>query len=130
MQNRPTAAELLEAIRELLTNEMIPTISDGGLRFKALIAANLLSITERELTLSDDLMDQELARLRTLFPGIITAGAPHRDAIRTLNRALGAYIRSGEAEGELAERIHAHVRQTLIDQLKVSNPKFLAKYKS
>lgn len=132
MQNRPTAPQLLEAVRELLTNEIIPTISDGGLRFKALIAVNLLAITERELAAGDSSMTAELSRLQTLTHNEIPIpdGEPLADSIRSLNHDLARLIRNEDAdEGAFAEQVRAHVRQTLIDQLKVSNPKFLAKYK-
>jgi hypothetical protein len=133
MQNRPTAGELLEAIRELLTGEIMPTITDGGLRFKALIAANLLSILEREQASGEALIDVELARLANLLQEASQPEAKtvqeKRDAILDLNRKLGARIRAGEADsGEFGAKVQAHVRQTLIDQLKVSNPKFLAKF--
>lgn len=130
MQNRPTAPELLEAIRELLTNEIMPTIGDGSLRFKVLIAANLLSITERELAAGDAPKIAELNRLQTLMHGEIPEGEPLAESIRGFNRGLAELIRNGEVDGEeFAERVRAHIRQTLIDQLTVSNPKFLAKFK-
>ncbi len=126
MQNRPTAAELLEAVRELLTGEISPLIQDSGVRFKALIAANVLSIVERELTLGDALQNAELARLRALFPDQLLSDVPPREAIRLLNRELVAAIRG--ADTEPSDQVREHVKQTLIDQLKVSNPKFLAKF--
>src|SRR5258708_895050 len=133
MQNRPTAGELLEAIRELLTGEIMPTITDGGLRFKALIAANLLSILEREEASGEALMDAELERLVNLLKikdqAEVKTVQDKREAILDLNWQLAKRIRAGEADaGEFGAKAQTHVRQTLIDQLKVSNPKFLAKF--
>ncbi len=45
---RPTARELLEAVREFLT-ERVMTSDDPGLTYHARVAANVLGIVEREL---------------------------------------------------------------------------------
>ncbi len=47
---RPTASELLEAVREFLTGQVMPT-STGQLAFHARVAANILGIVARELEL-------------------------------------------------------------------------------
>ena len=134
MQSQPTLSQLLEAVRELLTDDLIPTIQDGGLRFKALIAANILAIGERELASGEAAMDAELARLHNL---LATDDEPptrlydKRAAILSANRHLAQRIRSGEAdEGMVGAEVRNHVRQTLIDQLRVANPKFLSKFTS
>jgi hypothetical protein len=133
MQSRPTLNELLEAVRELLTAEVIPTIQEGGLRFKALIAANILAIGERELASGETAMDVELARLRNLLSNNDDTPLTVNDkraAILVANRHLAQRIRSGDADGgKFGAAVRDHVRQTLIDQLMVSNPKFLAKFK-
>lgn len=69
MSERPTAAELSEAILEFLGGEILPTVDDPRLRFRTLVAMNALSIVYRELTrlpAEDDAADRELAaRIRT-----------------------------------------------------------------
>ena len=52
MHGRPTARELLEAVREFLTNDVMPR-TDGRLSFHARVAANVVSIVERELAMGD-----------------------------------------------------------------------------
>jgi aminoglycoside phosphotransferase (APT) family kinase protein len=47
---RPTASELLEAVREFLTGQVMPATS-GQLAFHARVAANVLAIVARELEL-------------------------------------------------------------------------------
>jgi aminoglycoside phosphotransferase (APT) family kinase protein len=47
---RPTASELLEAVREFLTGQVMPA-SSGQLAFHARVAANVLGIVARELEL-------------------------------------------------------------------------------
>src|SRR5205823_8768897 len=51
MQDRPRAGELAEAVREFIETEILPSIDDPRLRFRALVAANGLAILERELAI-------------------------------------------------------------------------------
>jgi aminoglycoside phosphotransferase (APT) family kinase protein len=62
---RPTASELLEAVREFLTGQVMPA-STGQLAFHARVAANILGIVARELELGaippeSELPESELA---------------------------------------------------------------------
>ncbi len=70
---RPTASELLDAVREFLTDQVRPATS-GQLAFHARVAANALAIVARELDLGPlppglDLADQVAARLAVANPG-------------------------------------------------------------
>ncbi len=47
--DRPTPAELVEAVREFLESEILPTLAEHRLRFRTLVALNALGIAEREL---------------------------------------------------------------------------------
>jgi hypothetical protein len=75
---RPTAQELAEAIQEFLAGEMLPTVTDGRLRFRLLVAMNALSIVYRELERlppEDDSEARELAariRVGDVPPGTLT----------------------------------------------------------
>ena len=57
---RPTASELLEAVREFLTGQVMPA-STGQLAFHARVAANMLGIVARELELGAIPADAGLA---------------------------------------------------------------------
>jgi len=46
---RPTADELLEAVREHLLQRVLPTVTDPTLRFQTLVAAHVLGVVGREL---------------------------------------------------------------------------------
>ncbi len=70
---RPTASELLEAVREFLTDQVRPATS-GQLAFHARVAANVLAIVARELELGEppshaSLADAVAARLAVSNPG-------------------------------------------------------------
>jgi signal transduction protein with GAF and PtsI domain len=99
MSERPTAAELAEAILEFLGGEILPTLTDPRLRFRTLVAMNALSIVYRELErlpLEDDAEQRELA----------------------------ARIRSGDVrEGDLA-RVTADVAA----RLRIASPRYLESY--
>jgi hypothetical protein len=47
--DRPTPAELSEAVREFLETEILPTVADHRTRFRTLVAINGLGILQREL---------------------------------------------------------------------------------
>lgn len=65
MQNRPTAAELIEAVREFL-EPLAPELS-GRAAFLARVAGNVLSMVERELALAPEASAAEHARLTALL---------------------------------------------------------------
>ncbi len=70
---RPTASELLAAVREFLTGQVMPATS-GQLAYHARVAANVLGIVTRELELGPvpsgaGLADAVAARLAVVNPG-------------------------------------------------------------
>src|SRR5438477_462938 len=60
MPDRPGAAELAEAVREFLDEEILPTVEDARLRFRVLVAANALAIAQRDVELGERLLDEGL----------------------------------------------------------------------
>jgi Domain of unknown function (DUF6285) len=100
--DRPTPAELAEATREFLAREILPTLTEHRLRFRTLVAINALGILQREVEsagVGDNLSQAELADLARR----IRAGDPPPDALALLK---------------------AHVAA----KLRVSNPRYLARY--
>src|ERR1700694_4219461 len=95
MQDRPTTAELLEAVRGFLEEEMLPVLQDDRLRFRARVAANALDIAGRDLALSEDLLREEGALLSKLLGAAPQQGTPREQAL-ALNAELCARIRRGE----------------------------------
>ena len=80
---RPTASELLEAVREFLTGQVMPA-SSGQLAFHARVAANVLGIVAREMELGEipagaglaGLADAVAARLAAANPKYFDPVAP------------------------------------------------------
>ncbi len=105
---RPTAAELVEAVREYLDGVM--ERGDDGARFEARVARNALGIAERELRLGPMLRAAHAARL---------AGLGFAD-----DAALAAALRSGALDAEW-ESIAPALAAAARDQLLVANPSYL-----
>ena len=77
---RPTASELLDAVRGYLTDQVMPATS-GQLAFHARVAANVLAIVARELELGSippesDLAGQAAARLAVANPRYFETSPP------------------------------------------------------
>ena len=128
MQDRPRASELAEAVREFIETEILPTIDDPRLRFRALVAANGLGILERELALGAPLVRREVGALMRLL-GRADSVPDDPDELRRrasdLNRELASRIRAGDApDGTLA-----HLVATVADKLRVASPRYLERYR-
>jgi aminoglycoside phosphotransferase (APT) family kinase protein len=106
---RPTAAELVEAVREYLEADVMER-SEGGARFEARVARNALAIVERELVYGRDVAVAHAYRLRDL--GISD------------DAALAAAIRAGDFDDGW-EPVAAALAASARDQLLVANPAYL-----
>jgi len=102
-QDRPDAAELLDAVAEYLFGELRPEVPSEQ-RFKVLVAANVCAVVAREIRAGEGpaLADAEL------FAELL-GGEGGVDE-------LARRIRSGEFDGrlgELAPKLAEHVRRKL-----------------
>jgi hypothetical protein len=128
MQDRPTAIELLQAVRDFLERDVLPGL-EGRKRFHGLVAANVLDILGRELAHEETDLVAEWQRLRDVL-GVGEETLPGRTvelraAVRALTERLVDRIRAGEADtGPFADAVRAHVRQTVVEKLRVANPKY------
>ncbi|WP_280240852.1 DUF6285 domain-containing protein [Nocardia abscessus] len=68
MQNRPSAAELLESLAELLEQTLLPALP-AGLQHKARVGANLARIVRREIESGPAAAGQERALLAAVAEG-------------------------------------------------------------
>ena len=104
----PTAAELVEAVREWIDRDA----SSGApvSAFHARVAGNALAIVERELRLGDDHDRRHAERLAAL--GVAD------------DRELAVAIRSGRFDHRLPE-VRELVWDSVRDKLAVANPKYL-----
>ena len=128
MQDRPTVAELLDAVRGFLEHDAIEGL-EGTAKFHARVAANVLAIAMRELEMEPAHLAAEWKRLDALLG---EAAAPSdlvalRDGVRARTEELCERIRRGDADaGVFRADAAAHVRATVREKLAVVNPKLLA----
>jgi hypothetical protein len=91
MPDRPTAIELIEAVNEFLSEEVVPAAADHRLKFRTLVAMNALGIALRELRSADSLsLSQEDV---TELARRIRAGDPPEDALPRLKEHVAAKLR-------------------------------------
>lgn len=132
MQDQPTAHELLETVAQFLMTELVPALNDPRLKFRALVAANVLHIVSREMDLQDAQLLAEFGRLRSLTANALPRGQEEdvRAEVERMTRELARTIRARAAdEGEFHDAVLAHVEQTVIEKLQVANPKYLERLK-
>ena len=101
MADRPNAFELIEAVTEFLSSEVLPAATDHRLKFRTLVALNALGIAYRELQSGDEVVlgQEELAE-------------------------LARRIRAGDVDEDLHGRLKEHVAA----KLRSSNPAYLERY--
>lgn len=131
MQDRPTTQELIATIGSFLEQELLPTVTDQRMRFRTLVAANLLSIIARELAASDQPLRAEYERLLMVLAQDmqeITDPVTLRQTVQALTNQLCARIRAGDFDqGAAFEAALAHATATSIEKLQIANPRFLAR---
>ena len=115
MAERPTAGELLEAVREFLEHDALPAL-EGRPAFHARVAINTIAIVERELALGPANDAAEQARLSTLLG--------HGGELDSLRAEVSSAIRSGALDDRRAEVLDA-LRASIRAALAVANPKYL-----
>ncbi|MCP9486867.1 MAG: DUF6285 domain-containing protein [Gaiellaceae bacterium MAG52_C11] len=96
--DRPSPQELAEAVREFLQAEILPTLENHRLKFRTLVAINGLGIAERELAATS--------------------------ATRKDDWELARRIRAGD----VPENAVALLKEHVAEKLRISNPRYLAKY--
>lgn len=113
-QDRPTAAELIEAVIEFLTDDNASADTEQA-TFHRRVARNALAVALRDLHDGPALDTAERERLIDLLG---------QDAdLATLNTELARRIRAGDANLD-RQRLLAHLRATARDKLTLANPRY------
>jgi aminoglycoside phosphotransferase (APT) family kinase protein len=114
-QDRPTAAELLEAVREFLERDVMPAV-EGRVSFHTRVAVNALGMLEREARLGPELDAEERVRLAGLLG--------HDGTVVDLTRELAASIRAGGLD-DRREEVVSILRASVGAKLTVANPGYV-----
>jgi hypothetical protein len=115
LHDRPTATELVAAVREYLERDVMTT-TEGRVAFHARVAVNVLGMVERELELGAAQDVEEQDRLVALLG---------RDGtVRELTEVLASGIRDGSLDIPWSDTVAA-VRETVRAKLEVANPRWL-----
>ena len=131
MRDLPAAAELLDAARQLLRDEVLPRLSADG-RHAALMIGNALAIARRQLDDAGAAQREELASLEKILvaDGAVTdtADLEERERLVELNRRMCRLIRSGRFDAPpLHDAIREHLLRSTHARVQQSNPKYLDK---
>ena len=127
MNEYPNCDDVLQGVQGFLNQNVIPSISDRGLRFRIRVAAHLIATVRRELELGPTHRAKE--RRRLLEMNIRPEGDQGDDAglaspsLNDLNGALAKSIRDGGNKPELDD-IKEHLFATLREALSVIQPDF------
>jgi len=114
MQNKPSAAELVGAVRSFLEQDAMPRL-EGRAAFHARVAVNALAIVERELDAGPLAAAEEHARLRQLLG---------RDgSLDELSRELARRIRTRELEPSDAA-LRTHLWETTLAKVGIDQPRY------
>lgn len=105
----PTAAQLVESVREWLQNDVLPSTT-GRVQFHSRVAINVLAMVERELAVGARQSIDHARRLSEL--GVAS------------DAELAAGIRSGAFDDRIDDVVAA-VRSSVVDKLSVANPTYM-----
>jgi hypothetical protein len=119
-QDRPTAAELVEAVREFLERDVM-TATAGRVQFHTRVAVNALGMIERELVDGPAFAAAERARAGALLGHALDE---RDDGLEEIEREVAARIRDGSLDDRI-DATRAHVRATVREKLLVANPGYL-----
>ncbi len=112
--NRPTSAELLEAVGGFLKTEVLPQLS-GNHKYHLQVALNALAILGREMASAAQFDQAERTRLSALLKAAGT--------LEELNRMLCLKIRDRELSYR-DPRLLDHLMHTAVAKLAIDNPKY------
>lgn len=107
--DRPTAAELIESVREWLERDVLPSV-EGRLTFHTRVAINSLDIVKREL--------ETQVEMDAVHEEVLAALAVNTTA------ELSQRIRAGEFDSSLLALLDT-LAPTIENKVRVSNPKYV-----
>ncbi|WP_061217836.1 DUF6285 domain-containing protein [Leptospira weilii] len=127
MQDKPTSADLLEAIQDFLMKEILPQFKEKEfLSYKTLVSWNMLGVVSREIRSGEELLDKELGRL----VGILNKNLANPSTLnekKALAHAWNIELRDKIRKEKLSSenlQYWNHVKETVKEKVEVINPRF------
>jgi hypothetical protein len=117
MQYRPTAAELLNDIADLLETQVIDAVS-GPLQHQVRVAANLARILQREV----DQTPGNAQRERKIIGGLLAVDPADSSSLSDLRSQLAAVVRHGEVPGHTEREVWEALVAICRDDLAIGKP--------
>lgn len=126
MQDRPTAGELLAALREFMRDRQAHA-RDRWERFQFQVAANSLAILEREFEMEDHMMREEWRGLDALLGSepIPEGQKAFARRLQERNEELVKRIQNGEFDGDREDQLLRHLHQTVVNKVRIASPQQL-----
>lgn len=130
MQSEPASVTLLLAARTWLLDEVIPHMAPDK-RYDALLIASAMAIVARELEAASSAREKQrqhdCERLRCFYPELVEQSKRHGADARDLGARLVQDIRAGRFDhpGPERETLRRWLRDTTVDNLRKSNPRYL-----
>lgn len=115
-RNRPSDAELLEAVSDFLADDVAPEIDRSDISFKLRVAINVLGIVSRECQFGAVHDDRERRALQALLDAEATD-------LDELNESFCESLRNGDFDDRHDEVVAALTRITM-DKLSIDNPRY------
>lgn len=114
MRTRPDASELLDEVRRVIRDELLP-VTDGDAQYTLRMMLNALSIAERQLLAAEQADELELIQLSALLD---------EDAdLPSLERTLAQQVRAGDVDND--EGLQAMLWEITLRQVRESAPRYL-----
>ena len=115
LDERPSAAELVNAVADFLEQDLPAAALDPQVAFHTRIAVNVLRIVERELAAGAEVAAADRTRVSALTGS--DADLP------TLNSVLAEHIRTGRLSTE-DEALRDHLIRSALSRLAIDNPRY------
>lgn len=123
--NRPTATDILDAVRECLQEQILPVCTDSAVNLNVRICMNLLNTVGREIGSADEIFQQERNTLGALLACLNADkyANPSRMSNEQMNLALQDYI-SLNPEAVVDKRIITALYAITLAKMSIDNPKY------
>lgn len=123
MQDRPTAAELLEALSGFM-RDRADHARDRWERFQFQVAANSIGIIKREIEMEDGFMRAEWQGLDGLLgdEGMPEGQAALAARLSERNAWLVERIRRGDFDGQAEDALLPHLWETVVNKVRIASP--------